>query len=436
MSLTIHYIDGDWKLSNLCLETSFFPDDHTGENLANGLKDFLQSWQLSEDKQVCVTMDSGANVVKALKLNNWMRLSCFGHCLHIAIERSVRDSRIDRAVGVCKKVVNFFSHSWKRQHALENAQKEMGLPQHKLTTESPTRWGSRYKMIMRLLEQEKAITQVLAADRATRHLVPSWQDIEVLDSVSKALGPLHEFTDALSAENYVTVSCLKPVLELFKSDLLQPKDSDTDLTRNIKSSVAEYLGKKYEEDPDLMEMVNMATMLDPRFHAKYLRPEDTQAVKDRAVGEMILLLPGQSTSATEPSEMPPESGPGEAKRHKKTLGSFFKRASSSEKTKMSNKEIIEAELNAYLLSPPADEESDPLAWWRLYEVKFPHVSQLAKKYLCIQATSAASERQFSTGGNIITCHRSALKPATVNRLVFLTKNLKLNCECTKMYNCS
>lgn len=37
---------------------------------------------------------------------------------------------------------------------------------------------------------------------ATRHLVPIWQDLQVLDPVSKALGPLVEFTNALSAENY------------------------------------------------------------------------------------------------------------------------------------------------------------------------------------------------------------------------------------------
>ncbi|XP_024859016.1 E3 SUMO-protein ligase ZBED1-like [Kryptolebias marmoratus] len=308
----------------------------------------------------------------------------------------------------------------------------MGLSQHKLTTESPTRWGSRYKMIAHLLEQEKAITQVLAADGTTRHLVPTWQDIEILDSVSKALGSLHEFTDALSAENYVTVSCLKPVLELFKSDLLQPKDGETDLTRKIKGSIAEYLDKKYGEDPEVMEMVHMATMLDPRFHAKYLSQEETQVVRGRAFREMVLLLPGQSSSASELDDMP-QSGPVEAKRHKKTLGSFFKRASSAEKTRLSDQEIIKVELNTYLQYPPADEESDPLAWWRLHEVNFPHVSQLAKKYLCIQATSAASERLFSTGGNIVTCQRSALKPATVNRLVFLTKNLKLNCECKNVY---
>lgn len=43
---------------------------------------------------------------------------------------------------------------------------EMDLLQHKLATESPTQWGSRKW----LLEQEKAITQVFAADRSTRLL--------------------------------------------------------------------------------------------------------------------------------------------------------------------------------------------------------------------------------------------------------------------------
>nr|XP_054594588.1 uncharacterized protein LOC129162111 [Nothobranchius furzeri] len=123
MSLTIHYVDKDWKLKNKCLETSFFPEDHTGENIAKGLKEFLSSWNLQEEKQVCVATDSGANVVKAVALNNRTRLSCFGHRLRTAIERSVKDQRIDRAVGVGKKIVGAFGHSWKRQRALQAAKK-------------------------------------------------------------------------------------------------------------------------------------------------------------------------------------------------------------------------------------------------------------------------------------------------------------------------
>ncbi len=56
-----------------------------GENIASGLKQFLQEWNLDEEKQMCLTTDSGANIVKSVTLNMWTRLSCFDHCLHIAI---------------------------------------------------------------------------------------------------------------------------------------------------------------------------------------------------------------------------------------------------------------------------------------------------------------------------------------------------------------
>uniref|UniRef100_A0AAR2KWN2 BED-type domain-containing protein n=1 Tax=Pygocentrus nattereri TaxID=42514 RepID=A0AAR2KWN2_PYGNA len=409
LSLTVHYINSEWKLCSSCPETSYLPEDHTGQNIANDLREFLQSWRLKEENQVCVTTDSGANVVKAVKLNNWSRLSCFGHRLHIHIF-------LAKAVSVGKKIVSAFSHSWKRQRALQEVQRDMGLPQHKLVTETPTRWGSKQKMIQRLLEQEKAITQVLAADRSTRHLVPTWQDIEVLDSVNKALGPLLEFTNALSAEDYVTVSCLKPVLQLFSSDILQVKENDTDLTKTIKNSVLDYLNSKYE-DPEVDELIALATMLDPRFRTQYMGPEEIEVMKARAVQEMESYVSVQSGTSDFETPQQASASASDAKRLKKTLGSFFKRAVPDKGV-----HAMEAELNSYLQCSPADSESNPLAWWKLHEINFPRVSRLARKYLCIPATSAGSERLFSTGGNIVTCQRSALKPATVNMLVFLAKN--------------
>lgn len=76
---------------------------------------------------------------------------------------------VERAVGVCKKVVSTFSKSWKKKRELAKAQAVLGLPPHQLITESPTRWGSRQMMIERFLEQEKALSQVLLADKKVRH---------------------------------------------------------------------------------------------------------------------------------------------------------------------------------------------------------------------------------------------------------------------------
>ncbi len=84
---------------------------------------------------------------------------------------------------------------------------------------------------------------------------------------------------------------------------------------------------------------------------------------------------------------------------------------------------MEAELNSYLMSPAIDGEQDPLAWWKEHRVNFPRLSKLARKYLCIPATSSPSERLSSAGGNIVTCERSCLKLAKVDMLVFLAKHL-------------
>ena len=85
MSLTGHYIDTDWNLRSRCLQTSFFPDDHTGENIAKGFTDALASWGLEEDRLVCVTTDNASNNILAFHLNDMTRLQCFGHRLHLAI---------------------------------------------------------------------------------------------------------------------------------------------------------------------------------------------------------------------------------------------------------------------------------------------------------------------------------------------------------------
>lgn len=53
--------------------------------IARGLREALVSWGLHEDRLVCVTTDNAANNILALQLNEWTRLQCFGHRLHLAI---------------------------------------------------------------------------------------------------------------------------------------------------------------------------------------------------------------------------------------------------------------------------------------------------------------------------------------------------------------
>eukprot|EP00064_Thunnus_orientalis_P009986 superscaffoldBa00001311_g10012 len=130
------------------------------------------------------------------------------------------DNCITRTISLCKRIVSSFSYSWRKRRELAEVQIQLGLSAHQLITESATRWGSRQQMIERVLEQEGMLTKVLSTDQKSRHLVPTCQDIEVLEAVQRALKPLQDFTDALSDEDYVTLSCVRPVLYLFNTSLL------------------------------------------------------------------------------------------------------------------------------------------------------------------------------------------------------------------------
>ncbi len=49
----------------------------------------------------------------------------------------------------------------------------------------------------------------------------------------------------------------------------------------------------------------------------------------------------------------------------------------------------------------------------------PYLSQVARRYLVMPATSASVERLFSVAGQVVTAKRNSLHPSTVTLLVFL-----------------
>ena len=62
-------------------------------------------------------------------------------------------------------------------------------------------------------------------------------------------------------------------------------------------------------------------------------------------------------------------------------------------------------------------------FWSKKEEDFPILSQLAKKYLCVQATSAPSERIFSIASRIISKFRNRLNPENAGTILFIYKML-------------
>lgn len=98
----------------------------------------------------------------------------------------------------------------------------------------------------------------------------------------------------MSGEEYVTLSYVKPVLHLFNDSLLACEEGDSELCKSIKTSIVEYLNRKYS-DPATTDLLEMASFVDPRFRATYIPSEKVDALKHRAVLEVETLLADQSS---------------------------------------------------------------------------------------------------------------------------------------------
>ena len=66
-----------------------------------------------------------------------------------------------------------------------------------------------------------------------------------------------------------------------------------------------------------------------------------------------------------------------------------------------------------------------LDWWKSHHHQYRKQSILAKKYLCVPATSVPSERLFSKAGELVSAKRNRLKPKYVDMMLFLNKNILL-----------
>jgi hypothetical protein len=70
-------------------------------------------------------------------------------------------------------------------------------------------------------------------------------------------------------------------------------------------------------------------------------------------------------------------------------------------------------------------EQPPLEFWKTHQGTYPKMAVAARRYLAIPATTASSERLFSSAGNVISDRRSRLLPDRASALILLRENLDI-----------
>lgn len=101
---------------------------------------------------------------------------------------------------------------------------------------------------------------------------------------------------------------------------------------------------------------------------------------------------------------------------------IFGIGSSNEPIQEVESDPVEEEISRYRCEPRVRNDINILEWWKQRKDIYPILSKIARFYLGISATSVATERVFSAGGNVITKLRMSMTDEHANQLIFISKN--------------
>ena len=412
MTMTAHFIDKNFNLILKELDTRKVEEAHkTGEVIEGILNEVEKSYEIVEKKKIYV-VDGGKNVNSAMK--NKKHLQCSIHLLNLA----GKDNRgsIKTLIHRWKKVVSYFRKSPTASGLLEESQKKK--KEEKILSVIPhvkTRFNSFHDMAERLdILYKNHIDKILKDLKPLKRLTPLEQ--ECLKEFVMVTKPLKDATTILEGSKYVTASTRLVVVEriFFLLNALQGK-CKTEEIETFRVGILNSLEKRF---PSTDNVLVLAYVLDPRFRSmktEFVAKEDIVKLLNKKYKKEKTKMGGKTIV------LPEKKNKGRKQTSQVTLLSFL--GVNDEEEEDDTIPLSDDEVDRYLKEKPIPMIEDPLIWWRENQIRFPVLSQLARKYLCIQATAAASERVWSAAGNIYTKKRHKLNAETATTQLFLHNNL-------------
>ncbi|XP_058799068.1 E3 SUMO-protein ligase ZBED1-like [Phymastichus coffea] len=412
LSVEAQYLDENCKMhhATLCNEVLFARP--TALNISNELKTVIKDWDL-ENKVEAIVHDSASAIIAACNLLPEIPYSvkCNAHLLQLVVHdcfAAVPDYESLTSKG--QAVVSHFRRSNIASNSLAQRQIQMDMKKEKLIQSCNTRWDSKYFMFESLVQNKTPISAVLADRQVTKRDVT--QKLEITESnwvdMEKLLVMLKAFqvaTTIFCSQTDVTISVVRPVIHSIISNHLATTPEDNAVSKKFKKEANSSLKRRFrfEENDFEIDIMHISQFFDPRHKSLSCESaEMKQEVVDYVKG---LLNVGEPMDTEDTNSPVPKS-------------SAFDFLFGSE-IPASN---WQSQLQMYMAEPELGRNLDPLQWWKNHSDKYSLIFKLALQFLSVPATSAASERTFSSAGNIVTPNRNCLGPNNVNLLTFLYQN--------------
>uniref|UniRef100_H2ZZF9 Uncharacterized protein n=1 Tax=Latimeria chalumnae TaxID=7897 RepID=H2ZZF9_LATCH len=223
LGVIAHWVTEDYVHQQFILAVASLTSNHTATNIQCLPLGVLEKWNITCDKIQLLLRDGGSNMVKVAADTKLPDAMCFLHSLHLVVKEGLLSQRaVSDIVSTSKRIVSHFKHLPIAKNRFKDIQAEIGLVQHFLLQEEPTRWNTCLYMLERLGEQRWAI-MLYSSEHDFGHNLTAhqWQLLEII----QILQPFEEATRLCSADS----ASISPIFALLKvaHNIFSCKESDS-----------------------------------------------------------------------------------------------------------------------------------------------------------------------------------------------------------------
>lgn len=417
LGVTCAFITDDWRLESYALACREADFSHTADNLNMLLDDVLQDFDIAKNKVVAITTDRAANMLSAVKKFGANSVPCFSHAINTIVGKMMDHDSISPIMLKIRKTYNIFAYSANANRELKIIQEEKNIDVLQMPSSCKTRWWSELGQICFVLTQEETLTQFLKnyANGAFSSLLLDHHQVRLLKGISPLLLKLEKFCDSLSVESDVTISAIIKSVEQIKNKLKDFRGQMTDPGVAAMQAYMRELAIEFDQIfKDAMKEtshIDMSSYIDPRF--------DNHNV---GAMEAVVRLDAVAISAENHDPLPVQVST--ERGTKSNLADLFADDDMIDTGPDNPVCPIDDEISRFAGERRLAYSENVLDWWKSRQSVYPILSQVARKYLCISASSVAVERVFSVSGRVLTKFRLSLTDEHSEQQVFLSKNQK------------
>lgn len=411
--LTIHFPTPDGDMFELVLHADYFGKNrHTASNILFSLKSFMEQSKLDgPDITRYMVLDNASNNKKAMRLGSgdFNPVWCCCHTIQLSVKDAFKIKlgtiSVGRVLDKCRDVCRLVRRSEPNRDALKMAcqinEESFIIPKKPIEI----RWNSIDDMVASILRIQEGLSYMSFRDSETwSESVPEKREFEVAGAVHKCLNPIKIATKVLERSKEPNLHEVVKQLWNVRCALEEEKRNSR-YVKMFAGHLLKMIEKRFKNSGTSSKLFSVAHFLDPDMRGLVLR-EFTGAY-DRTISQMRIMCLKYDTAPVNIREEPTATDNGDetgnddrnlsgAERLKKR-----RRLGADRPDNLPSVSRFDVDIQTYEMMQDADTDyTNPLKWFIRNRSSYPILSKLAEEILPVPASSASSERAFSSATKV------------------------------------